>query len=946
MKKLRKNKYRLISILILIAIIVFAIIIGNNKVLQIAGAKENERKADITGTTDSRFTYTVNDDGTSITLTKYIGTDTDVTIPSTIDGYTVTALEREMLYRNNIMVNVTIPSTITDISGNNGFVITFYENNKIKSINVDGKNSNYSSIDGVVYNKDKTKIIFYPPAKTDTSYTILSGVTSIEEYAFFSCKSLTSIGIPSSVTSIGGSAFEYCKTLTSINVDSDNQYFASIDGVLFNKGKERIVKYPEGKIEESYIIPSSVTSIEKHAFYNCERLTSIKIPSGVTSIEEGTFELCKSLTSIEIPSSVKSIGYSAFSNCKSLTSIEIPSSVTSIGRLAFYGCTSLTSIKIPSSVTSIGSWAFRGCESLTNIEISSSVTNIEELTFAGCTSLTSIEIPSSVTKIGQLAFENCVNLTNIEIPSSVTNIENYAFAGCNDLTIYCKSGSTAHQYAIDNNIPYKLTDRALESISIKTKPTKTTYIQGESLNLAGGVLTLTYNDNTTETVSMTDSKVTISGFNSTTTGTKTVTVSYGGKSTTFTVTVNAKTLSSISVKTKPTKATYIQGESLDLAGGVLTLTYNNNTTETVNMTDSKVTTSGFDSTTAGTKTITVSYGGKSTTFTVTVNEKTLSSISVKTKPSKTTYKQGENLNLAGGQLTLTYNNNTTETVNMTDSKVTTSGFNNTTLGKQTITVSYERKTTTFDINIIQNINYEENEDGGITITGGNETEVIIPEEINGKSVTEIGDKAFADRDDLISVDIPDSVTKIADSAFEGSDDVTIICNSGSKAEDFAKEKDMNYILKDKTVDSISIKKEPTKTTYVKDEEELDLKGGRILLKYTDGDTSPISMKFTGVKVTGYDKTKAGQQELTVTFREKTTTFNVTVNAKDEPILGDISGDGKVDSTDLLLLKRHIIAGNKTEWVLKEDKFTRGDMNTDGTINSTDLLLLKRKIINR
>ncbi len=916
-----KQRKKIIKIIFLIAVVFLMISLAVTLFLksnvQFLAKSEQENRYALTSLNGNWY-YELNDDS-SVNILEYRGSETDVTIPRSING-TVTSLNTTMLWGtgSGTITDITIPDTITNVANGNT-----YNKGNIQSINVASNNSQYSSEDGVLFNKDKTELIRYPEKKIGTTYNIPNtvtvigkkafmycenlenleipeSVTKIENGAFDECKKLKSIKIPASVTSIEYYPFNNCTSLTSINVDSSNQYFASVNGVLFNKEKEKIVKYPEGKIEKVYTIPSSVTSIEDFAF----------------------------------------------NNCTSLTSIEIPSSVTSIGGGAFNGCTSLTSIEIPSSVTEIKYRAFDGCTSLTSIEIPSSVRSIRQGTFKYCTSLTSIEIPSSVTSIAYESFNKCTSLTSIKIPSSVTNIQKDAFVGCNDLTIYCKSGSTAHQYAIDNNIPYKLIDRTLESISIKTKPSKTTYIQGESLNLAGGVLTLTYNDNTTETVSMTDSKVTTSGFNSTTTGTKTITVSYGGKSTTFTVTVNAKTLSSISVKTKPSKTTYIQGESLNLAGGVLTLTYNNNTTETVSMTDSKVTTSGFNSTTAGTKTITVSYGGKTTTFTVTVNAKTLSSISVKTKPSKTTYIQGENLDLAGGVLTLTYNDNTTETVNMTDSKVTTSGFNNTTLGKQTITVSYERKTTTFDINIIQNINYEENEDGGITITGGNETEVIIPEEINGKSVTEIGDKAFADRDDLISVDIPDSVTKIADSAFEGSDDVTIICNSGSKAEDFAKEKDMNYILKDKTVDSISIKKEPTKTTYVKDEEELDLKGGRILLKYTDGDTSPISMKFTGVKVTGYDKTKAGQQELTVTFREKTTTFNVTVNAKDKPILGDISGDGKVDSTDLLLLKRHIIAGNKTEWVLKEDKFTRGDMNTDGTINSTDLLLLKRKIINR
>ena len=132
------------------------------------------------------------------------------------------------------------------------------------------------------------------------------------------------------------------------------------------------------------------------------------------------------LTSITIPSSVTyygttysvtSIGNSAFSGCTSLTSITIPNSVTSIGSSAFFGCTGLTSITIPNSVTSIGDGTFWRCSSLTSITIPNSVTSIGSSAFSGCTGLTSVTIPNSVTSIGYYAFEGCTGLTSIVVES-------------------------------------------------------------------------------------------------------------------------------------------------------------------------------------------------------------------------------------------------------------------------------------------------------------------------------------------------------------------------------------------------------------------------------------------------------------------------------------------------------------------------------------------------
>lgn len=405
-----------------------------------------------------------------------------------------------------------------DLEEAKGVLNSYFGCPSLVSIDVNENNANYSSVDGVLFNKDKTTLIVYPAGKTDKSYSIPKGVTKIKNDAFIhrttltsviipdsvteigdrafeGCSSLTSVDIPKNVTEIGMYAFYDCNSLESINIDKDNTNYSSAEGVLFDKGKTALIKYPAVKKDKTYSIPDSVMEITNGAFHNCADKAEVIIPEGVTSIGNGAFWNCTSLTAAAVPSTVTYIGWQAFQNCSSLTSINIPNGVTGIKMYTFSNCSSLTSVKIPDSVTEIRSSAFSGCTSLKSVNIPKNVTLLYNDPFANCTSLESFNvdkdnlnyssengvlfnkdktelikypvgktdiiysIPSSVTSIDSYAFRDCTSLTVIEIPDSVTSIGYRTFYNCASLTIYGSEDSYAQAYAEENEIPFKIINK-------------------------------------------------------------------------------------------------------------------------------------------------------------------------------------------------------------------------------------------------------------------------------------------------------------------------------------------------------------------------------------------------------------------------------------------------------------------------------------------------------
>lgn len=184
---------------------------------------------------------------------------------------------------------------------------TFSNCTDLERIEISEDNIKYSSVDGVLFNKDKTEIIFCPRGKNG-DYIIQDGVKDIDSYAFCDCSKLESIVIPESIASdIDGSYFSGCTNLLSINVDEKNENYTSVDGVLFSKDKTVLLKYPSSKIDKNYIFPYSVSVISRGAFSNCKYLTSITLNNEFLSIYDDDFLYCKSLNEIVIPNSVEYI---------------------------------------------------------------------------------------------------------------------------------------------------------------------------------------------------------------------------------------------------------------------------------------------------------------------------------------------------------------------------------------------------------------------------------------------------------------------------------------------------------------------------------------------------------------------------------------------------------------------------------------------------------------
>ncbi len=276
----------------------------------------------------------------------------NVTIPDS-----VVSLGFDVFGYCSSLAEITIGAGVTNvISGLSGLFVNCWN---LTMINVDASNRAYSSVDGVVFDKNQTTLVSCPPG-TKGSYSIPNGVLNIGADAFFSCFNLTNITFSAGVTNIiisQENAFSDCLNLQSITVDASNSAHSSADGVLFDKKQTTLLDFP-GRKGGNYSVPKSVVNIGDFAFIGCEILTNVTMSDGVAEFGDAAFGDCEKLVNLTIPSSLASIGNSAFYNCTSLTNLTLPSSVTSIGGDAFYNCASLTNLYFLGNAPSGIAWIF------------------------------------------------------------------------------------------------------------------------------------------------------------------------------------------------------------------------------------------------------------------------------------------------------------------------------------------------------------------------------------------------------------------------------------------------------------------------------------------------------------------------------------------------------------------------------------------------------------
>ncbi|MBQ6223335.1 MAG: leucine-rich repeat protein, partial [Solobacterium sp.] len=447
--------------------------------------EEQETSLDVTDPSDFKYEIT---DG-EVKITQYTGSDSQVIIPSEIDGAPVVTIGSYTFNCCDSVISVTIPLGVINIDdyafsvcrnltsvsipdsvtriGNWAFdtcgLTTITIPGSVTSIG-DGAFYECTSLSSVII-QDGVQSIGYKAfymCSSLTTITIPGSVTSIGESAFYECTSLFSITLAEGVISIGAGAFDNCNSLSSIIIPDSvtsiggDAFFrcSNIKKITIGKG---ITSIPDGTYYSYYgassewfrgctsleevILPSTMTYIGKYAFRSCSSLATIEIPGSVTSIGEGAFAECSNLKKITIGEGITSIPDSIgetssywFRGCTSLEEVVLPDSLTSIGNGAFSGCSDLTTIIIPDSVTRIGSYVFYDCSSLETFIIPDNITNIDKYTFYNCSSLTTIEIPDSVTRIGDYVFSGCSSLVSIEIPESVINIGIDLFYECSSLS--------------------------------------------------------------------------------------------------------------------------------------------------------------------------------------------------------------------------------------------------------------------------------------------------------------------------------------------------------------------------------------------------------------------------------------------------------------------------------------------------------------------------------
>lgn len=607
---------------------------------------------------------------------EYLGLTAEISI-IVLDSYNVQAGTPNL---EDVTITLNLDTGIMNISGIGEFLSLYNIDNtpdsissRIKSLNIGNGITKIPS--GCFSGNENLEKILFP----DT-------LAEIEGGNFYNSPKINKLTFPESLKKIGGGCFGP---------------LSSLETIIFNEGLETIGggSFIGCPLVKNLVLPSTLTDMP-YSFYDSVLETLVMGSESVVFAQGGTGIVGMSAKNMTIRGGT--IAYSAFSGKGIIETVALGGSVKWSGSGQFRSCSNLVSVSIGDGITSIPNGCFGSCSSLNNVILPDSVETLEQTAFSGCSSLSSIALSKNIKKIPNSCFSNCGFETfTISDDLEIEELENVVFQGCSNLKMvyigknvktigpgcFASIGSPSTVIQINqkkdaiSGSPWAASNATVEwiakevvKIELTSLPDKLKYKDGESFDSSGLIVTVTYDDGTVQETT----NYTLSLPDMSTAGTKTVTVTCGSQTATFDITVIS--ISKIEVTTPPTKLEYHKGDALDTTGMVISAVWTDGSKEV--LTDG-YTVSDLDSTETGEKTITITYQTFTATFTVEVVADT-TGIRITSFPSKVYYKIGEAFDPSGLTVAEVRQDGTEKEI--TDYDI--SGFDSSTAGSKTITVSY------------------------------------------------------------------------------------------------------------------------------------------------------------------------------------------------------------------------------------------------------------------
>lgn len=398
-----KNKKRMASLLLAGCMAFSAVPVAFAADVEQATVASDEEQKPTSGTCGEHVTWSLSEDGTlTISGTGEMEDYSDDNespwksfsrqIKKVVIEQGVTSIGSCAFQSSRVLSTVEIPASVTKIASD-----ALNDCWDLNTITVDAENEKYVSEDNVLFNKDKTTLVFCATGKKDSSYII-----------------------PSSVSRIGKNAFAYTQKLLEIT------------------------------------IPETVKTIEDDAFFSCDNLETVTISNGVEEIGSAAFFGCSMLQSIEIPQSVTQIGAEAFGQCGHLKRAILPEGITAIKEAMFSNCGCLEEVYIPKSVQAIEDYGFSNCVALTKFELPMGLKTIGKEAFSSCGSINNVDIPATVTEIGADAFFYCADLKKLTFRGNEPQIGEECF-GFYPVTIYYPAHNATWKEAMKKDYDGKVT---------------------------------------------------------------------------------------------------------------------------------------------------------------------------------------------------------------------------------------------------------------------------------------------------------------------------------------------------------------------------------------------------------------------------------------------------------------------------------------------------------